>query len=412
MGVAATWTKRDNTASASPFVVDLTIAEAGERVVQYRATDKSGNVGAIKTLAFTVENRDVTTVYRLRRGRLDPVEAGRTSGRPRARRSRGASTPRNRAARRPRRTTSSSCGRVATARPTACRVGPLVIPAGGPPVTYQFDQQGVWTFYCSIHAPDMDGTVGRSGRRARTPPRRPPRPRSTGDGTVAATVTLSASDNSSGVAYIDYAVNSTLPADGSEGAGVTRLANTDGTDPFEREFQFTAPGTYTVEYRAVDRAGNREAAKTQTVTVAPPSAPDPGPGPNVTPLPGPVPAPADPGLAQAERDRFGGQEHRDGRAARIPGDARRAGAQHGHRGVGAIRVCADLATKTARQRLSLSGAKCRTVTVAAGKSQTVNVAVRIKRAARGKTTPVRVRVSGTGIADQDAHAEGARQALS
>ena len=64
----------------------------------------------------------------------------------------------------------------------------------------------------------------------------------TGDGTVAATVRLSASDSASGVAYIDYAVNSTLPADGSEGAGVTRLANTDGTDPFEREFQFTSPG--------------------------------------------------------------------------------------------------------------------------------------------------------------------------
>ena len=62
MGNSGAWTKRDNTGSASPFVVDLTVAEAGERVVQYRATDKSGNVGAIKTLTFTVENRDVTTV--------------------------------------------------------------------------------------------------------------------------------------------------------------------------------------------------------------------------------------------------------------------------------------------------------------------------------------------------------------
>ena len=66
-------------------------------------------------------------------------------------------------------------------------VGPLVIPAGGPPVTYEFDQQGIWTFYCSIHV-GMDGTVEVGAPR---PDTAAPTTTATvtGDGTVAATVT-------------------------------------------------------------------------------------------------------------------------------------------------------------------------------------------------------------------------------
>ena len=232
--------------------------------------------------------------------------------------------------------------------------------------------------YCSIH-PGMDGTaeVG-----APLPDTAAPTTTATvdGDGTATATVNLSASDSASGVEYIDYAVNSTLPADGSKGAGVTRLTNTDGTDPFVRAFQFTTPGTYTVEYRE----GNREVAKTQSVTVAPPEAPNPGPGPNPTPLPGPFPPPPTPKTPKANVTATAakGTVTVQRRASRATLGVRVRNT--GTAASGEVRVCADLATKSARQRLSISGAKCRTVTVAAGKSRTVNVAVRIKpgRAAR------------------------------
>src|SRR5687768_16232469 len=63
MGAAGAWTTRENTAGAEPFVVNVAVADAGEHRIQYRAADKNGNVGAIKELAFTVEDRDVSDVY-------------------------------------------------------------------------------------------------------------------------------------------------------------------------------------------------------------------------------------------------------------------------------------------------------------------------------------------------------------
>jgi hypothetical protein len=89
------------------------------------------------------------------------------------------------------------------------------------------------------------------------------------------------------VAYLDYAVNGSLPADGSEGPGVTRVANAGGAEPFVHELQLSAPGTYTIAYRAVDEAGNREDVQTRTVTV---TAVSPGPGPGGPPA-GSAPGP-------------------------------------------------------------------------------------------------------------------------
>ena len=184
---------------------------------------------------------------------------------------------------------------------------------------------------------------------------------------------LSAADGAgtSGVAHIDYAVNSTLPADGSAGPGVTRLTNTGGADPFAGEFQLSVPGTYTtrVPRGRPARATGRRSRRRRSPS-APSAAPDPGPGPGTNPLPGPFPPPPGTGPATAKANLSVKAQkatvtvQRGAKRATL----RRAACATGHRGPGAMRVCADLATKTARQRLSLSGSKCRTVTVAAGRS--------------------------------------------
>ena len=302
-------------------------------MVQYRATDKSGNVGAIKTLAFTVENRDVTTVYRLRRGRLAPWKPDAHPGAP--------GRDRHVALRHP-----------ATGRRGDRGAQPLRRAAGRRPPDRQRAASARWSSPRAARRSPTSSTSRASGRstasihRSAHGRRRSevgaPRPDTaaptttatvTGDGTVAATVNLSASDNSSGVAYIDYAVNSTLPADGSEGAGVTRLTNTDGTDPFEREFQFTSPGDVHGRVPRGRPCGQPRGGQDAVGHRRAPGGPGPRPG-RPTPLPGPFPPPPTPDTPKAERDRVGGQEHRDGHAARIPGDAGRAGAQHGHRGLG------------------------------------------------------------------------------
>ncbi|HWM08882.1 MAG TPA: plastocyanin/azurin family copper-binding protein, partial [Solirubrobacteraceae bacterium] len=163
------------------------------------------------------------------------------------------------------------------------RVGPEAVPPGGEPVEYRFDEQGAWTFFCNIHV-GMDGTVevGPPGADVAAPATTS----SVTSATAPATVRLSASDgtraNASGVAYLDYAINGSLPADGSQGPGVTRVTNAGGAEPFVQDLQLPAPGSYTIAYRAVDEAGNREEAKARTVTVTAVS-PGPGPGPSNPP---------------------------------------------------------------------------------------------------------------------------------
>ena len=411
LGAAGAWTRRENTAGAEPFVVNVAIADAGEHRIQYRAADKNGNVGAIKELAFTVEDRDVSDVYASDAG-------GKTSWVPDAlRASQGetvtwhfddvaqggqASAPHN----------------VYLVRPgddpltKGFRVGDIAIPPGGAPVRYVFDQQGTWTFYCSLHAVAPPGATNWTGMvgtvEVGAPVPDTAAPTTTANVTYAAagdagaaTVRLSAADvGTSGVAHIDYAINSSLPTDGSAGPGVNRLTNDGGANPFAGEFQLSEPGTYTLEYRAVDGAGNREAVKTQTLAVsAVPQPQDPGPGPGTNPLPGPFPPPPGTGPATAKANLSVKAQkatvtvQRGAKRATLRVNVRNSGTAPS----GQVRVCAELATKSARQRLSISGSKCRTVTVTAGRSSAVSLAVRIKAAARAKTTPVRVRVSGAGI---------------
>jgi hypothetical protein len=62
-----------------------------------------------------------------------------------------------------------------------------------------------------------------------------------------------------------------------------------------------------------------------------------------------------------------------------------------------MRVCADVAKKRFRKRLKVAGRTCRVTTVAPGMTKVVKVKVRIKRGARGKTTPVRIRVGGGNV---------------
>jgi hypothetical protein len=217
----------------------------------------------------------------------------------------------------------------------------------------------------------------------------------------AAMVRLSATDGTrpgkTGVAYVDYVVNGALPADGGVGPGVTRLTNAGGADPFVSEISLTAPGTYTIQYRAVDGAGNREAVKSETVRLEPVT--DPPGGPQLNPLPGPLPPAPGPKPQTPKADIGASLAKRTVTATRRATRAsfRVQVRNTGTAASGTVRVCADLATKSAKQRLAISGAKCRTVTVAAGTSRSVSLAVRIKGQARGKTTPVRVRVSGSGM---------------
>ena len=59
-----------------------------------------------------------------------------------------------------------------------------------------------------------------------------------------------------------------------------------------------------------------------------------------------------------------------------------------------VRVCADVPKRRFAKRLKIAGGRCRTIALAAGQSKVLKIEVRLKRGARGRTTPVRIRVSG------------------
>jgi len=160
-------------------------------------------------------------------------------------------------------------------------------------------------------------------------------------------------------------------------------------EPFVHELALTAAGTYTIAYRAVDEAGNREAVKTRTVTVR---AVSPGPGPGPGPGGDPGGDHAKPDLAVKVAKRRVTVKRRAKRAIirlrlRNTGEAATSG----------LRVCAHPAKKRFRKRLKVAGRKCRTITVATGRAKVVKIKVRLKRRGRGKTTPVRIRVGGGNV---------------
>jgi hypothetical protein len=101
--------------------------------------------------------------------------------------------------------------------------------------TRQFDQAGTWYFYCSIHYPSMSGTIEVEPASGAAEP--------------------------SGVAYTEYRVN---------GGEWIQLENTEGDEPFASSATFTEPGSYVVEYRSADVAGNVEEAKQISFEIAEP----------------------------------------------------------------------------------------------------------------------------------------------
>jgi plastocyanin len=119
----------------------------GTYSVEYRATDREGNVSDAETVAFTVEDDtppDVREIFATGTT-WDPDAIGVPFGatvtwrfdKP------GESQPHD-------------VWLVApgTADPQngAFQVTPGIVPAGGPPASYTFQQQGEWTFVCKVHA--------------------------------------------------------------------------------------------------------------------------------------------------------------------------------------------------------------------------------------------------------------------
>jgi plastocyanin len=404
LGGTGDWTREQNTGGDDPFVVDVHVSQRGEQRLQYRAADENGNVGATKALEFTVGPGGATDVYASDSGgksiwvpdalevefeekvtwHFDGPAQGGSAG---------------------------TAHNVYLVRPgddpltKGFQVGPAAVPPGGDPVEYTFDEQGTWTFYCNLHAVaapgagSWSGMVGTVEVAAPGPDVTAPSttaavsPAAAPDGTVAAPakVTLSASDgtrvNASGVAALEYAIDRPLPS-----LPMIRVENKAGAEPFAHEFMVSGAGTHTIEYRAVDQEGNQEDVKTLTVTVAP----APGPGPD----PGPGPSGGGPGPADGSKPALTAKPVRRKVTARRRAKQVTLGVRLRNTGTAAtsgMRVCADLATKRFRKRLKVAGRKCRTTTVAAGQAKVVKFKVRIKPGARGKSTPVRIRVSGGNV---------------
>ena len=53
-GVAGDWTTKDNSASESPFVNQLTVSASGTHVVEFRSTDKAANTEETKSVTFKI----------------------------------------------------------------------------------------------------------------------------------------------------------------------------------------------------------------------------------------------------------------------------------------------------------------------------------------------------------------------
>ena len=52
------WTKATNTAGANPFASEVTVEAEGQHTVQFRSTDKAGNVETAKSVAFGIDIPD------------------------------------------------------------------------------------------------------------------------------------------------------------------------------------------------------------------------------------------------------------------------------------------------------------------------------------------------------------------
>ena len=112
---------------------------------------------------------------------------------------------------------------------------------GDPPVSTALSQAGTYTFLCKLHSFKSEGRwQGMVGT---------------------AVAAASPSVPGSGVDYTEYRVN---------GGDWTRNTNTTGASPFLTPVAISTEGTWTVEYRSVDEAGNQEAVKSVSFTIAVP----------------------------------------------------------------------------------------------------------------------------------------------
>jgi plastocyanin len=225
-----------------PYTQPVTVTAIGDHSVQFRATDKAGNVSAVGSVAFTVVAPDPSDT-------TAPTVASTVSGS---------------------RDTNGNYIGTATVTITAIDSG-----SGVARIEYNVDG-GAFTAYTApvvvntvgahmVHfrATDVAGntsaeqmasfTVVAPPQPDTTPPVTSATVRTEADGT--AVVTVTATDAGSGVASIEYALDS--------GAWTA----------YTSAVSVRAPGAHTLRYRATDVAGNAAAEKTVTFTVVPP---DPG----------------------------------------------------------------------------------------------------------------------------------------
>jgi len=226
-----------------PYTTPVAVTAIGDHSVQFRATDKAGNVSAVGSVAFTVvaPNPSDTT---------PPTVASTVSGS---------------------RDTAGNYLGTATVTITATDAG-----SGVARIEYNVDGGAFATYTAPVvvstvgahmvhfRATDVAGNTSAEQMASftvvappvpdTTPPTTSATVRTEADGSVVVTVT--ATDAGSGVASTEYALDS--------GAWTA----------YTSAVSVRAPGAHTLRYRATDVAGNVAAEKTVTFTVVPPTTGD------------------------------------------------------------------------------------------------------------------------------------------
>jgi plastocyanin len=229
--------------SWTPYTQPVAVTAVGDHAVQFRATDKAGNVSSVGSVAFTVVASGPSDT-------TPPVVSSQVSGE---------------------RNPDGSYIGAATVTITATDAGSGVARIeynvdGGAfaPYTAPVVVNTVGAHMVHFRATDVAGntsaeqmasfTVAAPPVQDTTPPATSAAVRTEADGS--AVVTVTATDAGSGVASIEYALDS--------GAWTA----------YTSAVRVGAPGAHTLRYRATDVAGNAAAEKTVTFTVVPPATGD------------------------------------------------------------------------------------------------------------------------------------------
>ena len=258
---------------------------------------------------------------------------------------------------------------------------PDPVTPGGPPASYEFEESGTWTFYCSLHSSAAPGATNWSGMVGTVSVGGPAEDVTPPTTTAAAspapiggvhpgpvTVALSSSDGTSvsatGVDYIEYVVDGKLPVGDDEGSGdVQRLENTGDDEPFTGEVNIASPGAHEIEYRAVDKAGNREGVKKLSVVIGSPKL-------KIKPKPKTVK------LKSGKKN------------GKLKVEIR----NNGNGNANNIKVC----VKAPKKLLKVTGGKCKTVKSLGPKAKkNVTFKFKVKKAAAGKTAKVKIEVKAS-----------------